>query len=138
MTSPRTWSLSVRLDRDHLVDCLEELLHVLARAPAVNILRGANSALKGLRAFGEEISEPDERRRQFRAHHPTGKEPRQERRLFKIIGRIIGNLQDPPKHLGSWNASNGQTSFLDDFVSAGFGQLCPHRVLRQQVVACGY
>src|SRR6516225_11116545 len=56
------------LDRDHLVDCLEELLHVLARAPAVNILRGANSALKGLRAFGEEISEPDERRRQFRAH----------------------------------------------------------------------
>jgi len=126
------------LDPDHLVDCFEELLHVLAWAPTVDILRRANSALKGLRAFGEEISESEERRWQVRAHHPTRKEPGKESRLFKIIGRIIGDLQDSPKHLGSWDASNGQTSFLDDFVSTGFGQLCPHRVLRQQVVACGY
>jgi hypothetical protein len=58
-------------------------------------------------------------------------EPGQKRRVPKIIGSIVGNLQYPAKHLGSRDPSNGQTRFLDDFVSAAFSQLRPRRVLRQ-------
>ena len=67
------------LDGDYLVDCLEKLPHILARAAAMDKLRRANSALKFLRTVNEEVSEPDQRCRQFRVHRLTRKEPGQER-----------------------------------------------------------
>jgi hypothetical protein len=61
----------------------------------------------------------------------TCEEPGQKRRVPKIIGSIVGNLQYPAKHSGSRDPSNGQTRFLDDFVSAAFSRLGPRRVSRQ-------
>jgi hypothetical protein len=53
------------LDRDHVIDGFEELLHVLARAPAMDILCRADRALIGLRAVDEKISQPKKWCRQF-------------------------------------------------------------------------
>lgn len=126
------------LDRDHLIDGPEELLHVLARALAMDIFRRADRALKGLRAVDEEISQPKKRCRQFQVRRPSRKEPRQECRIFEIIGRVVGDFQDhPAEDLCSGNASNGQTGLLDDVIGAAVRQLCPRRVPRQCVLARG-
>jgi len=59
------------LDRDHVIDGFEELLHILARAAAMDILRRADGALKRVRAIDYEISEPKKRRWQFQAWRPS-------------------------------------------------------------------
>ena len=119
------------LERDHVIDGLEELLHILARTPAVDILRRADRALKGLCAVDEEISEPKKRCRQLQARRPSRKEPSQERRVFEIISCVVGDFQDPAEDLCSGNAPSSQTRFFDDFIGAGFRQLCPRRIPRQ-------
>src|SRR5271169_5613828 len=55
------------LDRDHVIDGLEELLHILTRAAAMHILRRSDGALERLRAVDEEIGELKKRRGQFQA-----------------------------------------------------------------------
>ena len=59
------------LDRDHVIDSREELLHILARSAAMDILRRADGALKRVRAIDYEISEPKKRRWQFQAWRPS-------------------------------------------------------------------
>ena len=89
----RTFALiRLVLERDYVIDGLEELLHILARAPTMDILRCADGALKSLRAVDDEIGEPKKRRGQFQASRPTRKQPGQERRVFEIIGRVVGDL----------------------------------------------
>ena len=109
------------LDRDHVVDRLEKLLHILALAAAMDILRRADGALKGLRAVDQEISELKKRRGQFQARRTSRKEPGQEGEIFEIIGRVVGDLQDSTEDLCSRNATNRQARLLDDLIGAAFG-----------------
>src|SRR5271165_211630 len=53
------------LDRRHSIDGFEKLLHMLARAAAMNILRRANGMLKCLRVFDEQIRQSKKRRGRF-------------------------------------------------------------------------
>ena len=108
------------LYRHEMIDGLEKLQHILARAPAMNILRGADGALKRLRAFDEQIRESEQRRWRFHAGLLARKEPRQERRIFEIIGRVIGHFQDSTEDIRSRNASNRQARLLDDFIGPAF------------------
>jgi hypothetical protein len=99
----------------------------------MNILRGADGALKGTRAVDDEFGEPEERRWQIQASRPARKEPRQKRRIFEVIDRIVGDFQNAAKDFGSRNASNGQTRLLNDVIGAAFRLLGFGRVARQFV-----
>ena len=121
------------LDRDYLIDCLEKLPYVLARAPAMDELRRTNSALKVLRAVNEEASEPDQRCRQFPCASPDPKGAPPGTQVFKIIGGVIGDLRSRRNtSVPGMRRTVTRVSF-SDFVRADFGQLCLCHVLRQQV-----
>src|SRR6516164_9102108 len=55
------------LDRDHVVDSREELLHILARAAAMDMLRRADGTLKRMGAIDEQIGQSKKRCGQFQA-----------------------------------------------------------------------
>jgi len=80
----RTFAL-VRLmfDRDHVIDSREELLHILARAAAMDILRRADRALKRVCALDEQIGQSKKRRGQFQATRFTQKKPREKGRFLR-------------------------------------------------------
>ena len=122
----RTFAL-VRLmfDRDYVIDSREELLHILARAAAMDILRRADRALIRMRAIHEQIGESKKGRGQLQTTRFARKELGEKSRIFEIIGRVVGDLQDSSEDLCAWNASDRQTRLSDDVIGAAFGQLLP-------------
>jgi|SRR6516162_1011245 len=113
------------LDRDHVIDSREELLHILARSAAMDILRRADRALIRMRAIHEQIGESKKGRGQLQTTRFARKELGEKSRIFEIIGRVVGDLQDSSEDLCAWNASDRQTRLSDDVIGAAFGQLLP-------------
>ena len=80
------------LDRDHVIDSREELLHILARSAAMDILRRADRALIRMRAIHEQIGESKKGRGQLQTTRFARKELGEKSRIFEIIGRVVGDL----------------------------------------------